>query len=144
MTPDGGYRQQRDRRRAADSWTLTSRDSPTAQPKKADRVDTDEDVKAARTDQGGEQPQGGGDQQGGQSRDEDDGDGRQQLGGAVDTVTAGAAERAGGDGGGGGEAELREDDVVQPVAGILDVLDNYAFVRTSGYLRRARTTSTSR
>ena len=30
--------------------------------------------------------------------------------------------------------ELREDDVVQPVAGILDVLDNYAFVRTSGYL----------
>ena len=38
------------------------------------------------------------------------------------------------DGGGGGETELREDDVVQPVAGILDVLDNYAFVRTSGYL----------
>ena len=29
---------------------------------------------------------------------------------------------------------MREDDVVQPVAGILDVLDNYAFVRTSGYL----------
>lgn len=40
----------------------------------------------------------------------------------------------GGEGGGSGEAELREDDVVQPVAGILDVLDNYAFVRTSGYL----------
>lgn len=35
---------------------------------------------------------------------------------------------------GGNETELREDDVVQPVAGILDVLDNYAFVRTSGYL----------
>ncbi|MBF6168135.1 transcription termination factor Rho [Streptomyces gardneri] len=38
---------------------------------------------------------------------------------------------------GGGEArelEIREDDVLQPVAGILDVLDNYAFVRTSGYL----------
>jgi len=34
----------------------------------------------------------------------------------------------------GGETELREDDVIQPVAGILDVLDNYAFVRTSGYL----------
>ncbi|MFI5510895.1 transcription termination factor Rho [Mycobacterium sp. NPDC051804] len=42
----------------------------------------------------------------------------------------------GGEGGGGGDrdTELREDDVVQPVAGILDVLDNYAFVRTSGYL----------
>nr|WP_157114982.1 transcription termination factor Rho [Nocardia niwae] len=38
---------------------------------------------------------------------------------------------------GGGETrelEIREDDVLQPVAGILDVLDNYAFVRTSGYL----------
>jgi len=32
------------------------------------------------------------------------------------------------------DLEVREDDVLQPVAGILDVLDNYAFVRTSGYL----------
>lgn len=32
------------------------------------------------------------------------------------------------------ETELTEDDVLVPVAGILDVLDNYAFVRTSGYL----------
>ncbi|GAA4288491.1 transcription termination factor Rho [Georgenia daeguensis] len=30
--------------------------------------------------------------------------------------------------------EVSEDDVLLPVAGILDVLDNYAFVRTSGYL----------
>ena len=32
------------------------------------------------------------------------------------------------------EPELSDDDVLIPVAGILDVLDNYAFVRTSGYL----------
>ena len=32
------------------------------------------------------------------------------------------------------EIELSDDDVVVPVAGILDVLDNYAFVRTAGYL----------
>ncbi|MDJ0334670.1 transcription termination factor Rho [Salinibacterium sp. G-O1] len=32
------------------------------------------------------------------------------------------------------EPEITEDDVLIPVAGILDVLDNYAFVRTSGYL----------
>ncbi|MBT0568431.1 transcription termination factor Rho [Williamsia sp. CHRR-6] len=40
------------------------------------------------------------------------------------------------DGVGGGERDttVSEDDVLQPVAGILDVLDNYAFVRTSGYL----------
>ena len=30
--------------------------------------------------------------------------------------------------------EVREDDVLIPVAGIVDVLDNYAFVRTTGYL----------
>lgn len=33
-----------------------------------------------------------------------------------------------------GEPEITEDDVLLPIAGILDVLDNYAFVRTSGYL----------
>ncbi|MGY1754214.1 transcription termination factor Rho [Blastococcus sp. SYSU D01042] len=33
-----------------------------------------------------------------------------------------------------GEPTISEDDVLLPVAGILDVLDNYAFVRTSGYL----------
>ena len=32
------------------------------------------------------------------------------------------------------EPEIGEDDVLIPIAGILDVLDNYAFVRTSGYL----------
>ncbi|MCT2585079.1 transcription termination factor Rho [Actinophytocola gossypii] len=39
-----------------------------------------------------------------------------------------------GEGGGGADTEVREDDVLLPVAGVLDVLDNYAFVRTSGYL----------
>jgi transcription termination factor Rho len=33
-----------------------------------------------------------------------------------------------------GDVELTEDDVLLPIAGILDVLDNYAFVRTTGYL----------
>ncbi|MFI6581925.1 transcription termination factor Rho [Embleya sp. NPDC050493] len=32
------------------------------------------------------------------------------------------------------EPVLADDDVLVPVAGILDILDNYAFVRTSGYL----------
>jgi transcription termination factor Rho len=32
------------------------------------------------------------------------------------------------------EAQVSADDVLLPVAGILDILDNYAFVRTSGYL----------
>lgn len=33
-----------------------------------------------------------------------------------------------------GEPQVSEDDVLIPVAGILDILDNYAFIRTSGYL----------
>ncbi|QXG77027.1 transcription termination factor Rho [Modestobacter sp. L9-4] len=33
-----------------------------------------------------------------------------------------------------GEPAVSDDDVLLPVAGILDVLDSYAFVRTSGYL----------
>ena len=37
-------------------------------------------------------------------------------------------------GGSDDEPEITEDDVLLPIAGILDVLDNYAFVRTSGYL----------
>jgi transcription termination factor Rho len=32
------------------------------------------------------------------------------------------------------DTEITDDDVLLPVAGILDVLENYAFVRTSGYL----------
>ncbi|MGN9838519.1 transcription termination factor Rho [Nonomuraea sp. H19] len=33
-----------------------------------------------------------------------------------------------------GEPVVSDDDVLIPIAGILDILDNYAFVRTSGYL----------
>src|SRR5665811_1677830 len=48
-------------------------------------------------------------------------------------------KRRGGPGeGSGGQNEtveaIHEDDVLVPVAGILEVLDNYAFLRTSGYL----------
>jgi transcription termination factor Rho len=97
-----------------------------AGPKSADESNNED----AKPEVRGEQPQGG-EQQGGQSRgDEDGGDGRQLRRGR--RYRDRRRRDRGGDGG--GEAELREDDVVQPVAGILDVLDNYAFVRTSGYL----------
>ncbi|MGW5176326.1 transcription termination factor Rho [Streptomyces sp. NPDC004082] len=35
---------------------------------------------------------------------------------------------------GANEPQVADDDVLIPVAGILDILDNYAFIRTSGYL----------
>ncbi|QLL06134.1 transcription termination factor Rho [Mycobacterium vicinigordonae] len=81
------------------------------------------------SDQGGDQQ--GGQQRGGSNQQDDDGDGRQGRRGRRFRDRRRRGERTGE---GGGETELREDDVVQPVAGILDVLDNYAFVRTSGYL----------
>ena len=55
--------------------------------------------------------------------------------GAGATVTATGGAAAGSRGGGeAAEPQVSEDDVLVPVAGIVDVLDNYAFVRTSGYL----------
>jgi transcription termination factor Rho len=76
---------------------------------------------------------GDGDQQSadGQQNRDDDADGRQGRRGRRFRDRKRRGDRPGD---GGTETDLREDDVVQPVAGILDVLDNYAFVRTSGYL----------
>jgi len=93
-----------------------------------------QDSKPDRSDKADGDQQG---DQGGQNRGgnaDDDGEGR---GGRRGRRFRDRRRRErGGEGGGGGDrdTELREDDVVQPVAGILDVLDNYAFVRTSGYL----------
>jgi len=95
-----------------------------AQGEKARKQDIKSD------DQQGDQ---GGQNRGGNAGD-DDGEGR---GGRRGRRFRDRRRRErGSEGGGGGDrdTELREDDVVQPVAGILDVLDNYAFVRTSGYL----------
>ncbi len=70
------------------------------------------------------------------NNDDDDDDGRQGRRGRRFRDRRRRGERGDAQGGGNNDrdTELREDDVVQPVAGILDVLDNYAFVRTSGYL----------
>jgi len=85
----------------------------------------------AGSDQGGDSGSGG-QQQRGSNQQDDDGEGRQGRRGR--RFRDRDRRRRGDRSGEGGDAELREDDVVQPVAGILDVLDNYAFVRTSGYL----------
>jgi transcription termination factor Rho len=86
-----------------------------------------------RDQQGGNRDQQGGgrDNQGG--RDDDQGGGRRSR----DRFR----NRNGRDGSGrrrerGGDPEpvISEDDVLIPIAGILDVLENYAFVRTTGYL----------
>src|SRR5690606_18665618 len=98
--------------------------------------------------QGGNQ-QGGNQQgqQGGSQQDGGQGDGNQSDGGRGNQQRRQQdldGERGGrgryrdrkrrGPGGDEFEPEITEDDVLIPVAGILDVLDNYAFVRTTGYL----------
>jgi len=96
-----------------------------ANSNKAGKSDRDTDNRGDNSDQQSGQNRGG--------NSDDDGEGRQGRRGR--RFRDRKRRERGGDGGGGDrDTELREDDVVQPVAGILDVLDNYAFVRTSGYL----------
>ncbi|MEU5162617.1 transcription termination factor Rho [Streptomyces sp. NPDC020875] len=86
--------------------------------------------------QGGQRQQGGGQrqQQGGQQSgpqddfDEDGGGRRGRRGRYRDRRGRRGREEFA------GEPQVADDDVLIPVAGILDILDNYAFIRTSGYL----------
>ncbi len=74
--------------------------------------------------------------------DDDDGDGRGRRGrrfrdrrrGRDRERPAGQGGASGGGGQGNIDTEVRDGDVLLPVAGIVDILDNYAFVRTTGYL----------
>ncbi|WP_026255875.1 transcription termination factor Rho [Mycobacterium sp. 155] len=118
----------------ADAKPAAEQPAKQDQPAKQGRNDRQDAPERPDTKSAGDQSDQQGDQQNrGGNAGEDDGDGRQGRRGRRFRDRRRRGER-GGEGGGGNEAELREDDVVQPVAGILDVLDNYAFVRTSGYL----------
>ena len=70
------------------------------------------------------------DQQGGRGDDDGDGQGRRRN---RDRFRNRNRNRRG-ERPGESEPVIAEDDVLIPIAGILDVLDNYAFVRTTGYL----------
>jgi len=66
--------------------------------------------------------------------DEDDGTGRRRRRGRNRDRRPGVRERGAERFGGEAEPVIGEDDVLVAVGGIVDVLDNYAFVRTTGYL----------
>ncbi|HEV3288947.1 MAG TPA: transcription termination factor Rho [Streptosporangiaceae bacterium] len=87
-----------------------------------------------RQDQNGPrgQAQDQGNRGGGQQQDRDDDD----RGGRRNRDRFRNRNRRRGERGTPGEPEpvITEDDVLIPIAGILDVLDNYAFIRTTGYL----------
>ncbi|WP_256105644.1 transcription termination factor Rho [Streptomyces sp. ODS05-4] len=81
---------------------------------------------------GGQRQQRQGGQQGGQSGPQDDFDDDGGRRGRRGRYRDRRGRRGRDDFG--TEPQVSEDDVLIPVAGILDILDNYAFIRTSGYL----------
>ncbi|MER6786973.1 transcription termination factor Rho [Streptomyces sp. NPDC000658] len=134
---DGAEGRRRDRReRGRDRGDRNDR---------GDRGDRGDRRKGDDQQGGGQQQRGGGQQQGQQQgggrqdrqqrdngpQDDDDFEGgrRGRRGRYRDR-----RGRRGRDEIGAAEPQLADDDVLIPVAGILDILDNYAFIRTSGYL----------
>ncbi|MFG1798581.1 transcription termination factor Rho [Micromonospora carbonacea] len=114
---DRGERAERgDRNERADRNERTDR---------GDRNDRNDRGQRAERDNGGDDDDEGGGRRGRRSRFRDRRRGRGERG---------EGDGAAGGGGGGREPQVSEDDVLVPVAGIIDVLDNYAFVRTTGYL----------
>ncbi|WP_405478555.1 transcription termination factor Rho [Streptomyces sp. NBC_00009] len=130
-----GRRERRDRRDRGD------RGGDRGERGGRDRGDRDRGDRRGKGDeqgkeQGGQrQPQGGGRQDrqrdsGPQDDDDFEGGRRGRRGRYRDRRGRRGRDEAGF----GNEPQVSEDDVLIPVAGILDILDNYAFIRTSGYL----------
>jgi transcription termination factor Rho len=134
---DQQTQQRRERRGATREAGGSAGSEEQKQDKQTAKPDTERDQPAKADTEADSGDQQGDQQQGGQNRGgnagDDDGEGRGGRRGRRFRDRR-RRERGGEGGGGDRDTELREDDVVQPVAGILDVLDNYAFVRTSGYL----------
>jgi transcription termination factor Rho len=112
----GGDGQRGDRRRRNNG----RRDD---QPRGGEAAEQRQDQGGQRGGQAGQQDQGG--------RGDDDSDGR---GGRRNRDRFRNRNRRRGERGSDAEPVITEDDVLIPIAGILDVLDNYAFIRTTGYL----------
>ncbi|MFB9700264.1 transcription termination factor Rho [Rhodococcus aetherivorans] len=134
---------------AKDAAEARTDEKPRAEEKTEEKVEPSDGGRRERGQRDGQRDQRDGQRDQGERRREDRGqgprqDGRDGRGGEDDEDGRGRRgrrfreRRRGRDRGEAGgdtrEPEIREDDVLQPVAGILDVLDNYAFVRTSGYL----------
>ncbi|HEU5419639.1 MAG TPA: transcription termination factor Rho [Streptosporangiaceae bacterium] len=129
-----------DQPRAAGDNSEQSRDGGDGQRGRQDRQGGGNRDQQGGRDQGN-RDQGGRDQGGRDnrdSRDNDDRDGGGQGGGGRRNRdrfrNRNSGNRRRERGGGDAEPVITEDDVLIPIAGILDVLDNYGFVRTTGYL----------
>ncbi|HEU5222708.1 MAG TPA: transcription termination factor Rho [Candidatus Lumbricidophila sp.] len=92
----------------------------------ATRPAADADGDADSEDRGRQQIQNQNQNQAGQGQNNGGQDGEGRRGRYRDRKRRGPGDDA--------DPEILDDDVLIPIAGILDVLENYAFVRTSGYL----------
>ncbi|MBF6133472.1 transcription termination factor Rho [Nocardia otitidiscaviarum] len=134
----GRGRQRRGReQRAAAANNAAAEGTSTEAPGGEGKSESEGERRRDRNQQNDRQQNGGQQNQNGTARRDDRG-GDDEEGGRGRRGRRFRERRRGRDRDGGSgesrEMEIREDDVLQPVAGILDVLDNYAFVRTSGYL----------
>ncbi|MFB6674474.1 transcription termination factor Rho [Streptomyces sp. NPDC056390] len=133
---DGGAEGRRDRRDRRDRGDRGDRGGDRGERGGRDRGDRRGKGDEQGKEQGGNrQPQGGGRQDrqrdnGPQDDDDFEGGRRGRRGRYRDRRGRRGRDEAGF----GNEVQVSEDDVLIPVAGILDILDNYAFIRTSGYL----------
>jgi transcription termination factor Rho len=161
---NGGQGQQNGAQEADEQSTDATAETETAQAESAEQGGEQQQGGRNRRNrnrnkgngQNGEQNQQGGQNQGGNQQGQQNqqnqqnqpkdlqGDGGQQNRGPQQQQQADGdrsgryrdrnRKRRGGVAGDEFEPEIADDDVLIPVAGILDVLDNYAFVRTTGYL----------
>ncbi len=127
-----------ERQRAREERAAQNGDAPAAQSSQSGR--TGNNNGSSRGEQGNRNPQNSQNNQGNtqvQSRDDEDEDefGNRSRRGRYRDRRRGRERQPGGQGQGqDAEPVIREDDVLAPVAGILDTSDSYAFLRTSGYL----------
>ncbi|MEU2774770.1 transcription termination factor Rho [Streptomyces sp. NPDC007162] len=129
---DGETRGRRDRRERGRDRDRRGKGDEQQQGGQGGRQDRQDRQQQGQGQGGQGQQQGGGRQDrnvGPQDDDDFDGGRRGRRGRYRDR-----RGRRGRDEIGGAEPQLADDDVLIPVAGILDILDNYAFIRTSGYL----------
>ncbi|MDF5752535.1 transcription termination factor Rho [Spongiactinospora sp. TRM90649] len=130
-TGDGGRDQSRGEQGGRDrDRDQGPRDRDQRGDQRGDQGGRDRDRDRDRDQSRGDQTRGdqrGGDQRGGPV--DDDADGRRGRRGRFRE-----RNRRGRDRFDSNEPVIGDDDVLIPIAGILDILDNYAFVRTSGYL----------
>jgi transcription termination factor Rho len=126
-SPQGGESQRGDRRRRNGRRDEPGRNGEPGEQ----RAEAGREAGSGPRDQGGRSQDGGRSQERGDGgRGDDDSDGRGGRRGRDRFRNRNRRRGERGD----SEPVITEDDVLIPIAGILDVLDNYAFIRTTGYL----------